>query len=65
MTLVSEPVRRDRMVPVVAQISAQSRSLRMQCTRSATISSAKQASAHAVQVCVQSKHASMHSTSFA
>lgn len=53
------PVRRLRILPVVAQRSAQSRLRRMQFRRSATISSARQASAHEVQVCAHSRHAAM------
>jgi len=63
--LASEPAWRDRTVPVVAQTAAQSRSVRMHWTSSDTMSSARQASAHAVQACEQSKHASLHSVSFA
>ena len=63
--LASEPVWRDSIVPVVAQMSAQSRSVRMQCISSLTMSSARHASAHAVQTCAQSKHASIYSASFA
>src|SRR5215212_5562972 len=55
----------ERTVPVVAQTAAQSRSVRMHWTSSDTMCSARQASAHAVQACAQSKHASMHSVSFA
>ena len=51
-------------MPVAAQTSAQSRFLRMHSVSSATMSSARQASAQAVQVWAHSKHAAMHSASF-
>ena len=48
-----EPVRREPVAPVAAQTSAQSRLSRMHWRRSWTMSSARQASAHAVQACAQ------------
>src|SRR5690625_1238245 len=59
------PVRRLRMWPVAVQISAQSRLRRMQLRSSVTISSPRQASAHAVQVWAHSKHAAIQSASLA
>jgi len=60
---VPEPVWRERILPVVAQMSTQSRLVRIHLVSSATISSLRQASAQAVQVCAQSKHAWIHSAS--
>jgi hypothetical protein len=48
-----EPVRPDARAPVAEQTSAQSRLSRMHCLSSWTISSARQASAHAVHACAQ------------
>lgn len=45
-----DPVCRERTLPVIAQISAQSAFVRMQVVSSATMSSARHASAQAVQV---------------
>ena len=53
-TTALSPVKRARTCAVVAQMSAQSWSLRMHARRSATESSDRQASAQVVQVVAQS-----------
>jgi hypothetical protein len=54
------PVCRIKTCPVVWQISAQSTSIKMQLARSCRCSSARQASAQAVQAVAQAIHASIH-----
>src|SRR5699024_11444827 len=58
------PVPRLSKWPVAVHKSAQSRFSRMQFRRSDTVSSARQASAHAVQVWAHSKHAAIQSANF-
>jgi hypothetical protein len=62
---VSEPACRERILPVVAQISKQSRLVWMHVISSSAISSLIQTSAQPAHVCAQSKHAWMQAKSFA
>src|SRR5919201_2394522 len=59
----SNAVSRDMIRPVAVHTSAQSASSRIQRTNILGSCSPRQASAHAVHACAQSKHALMHSAS--
>src|SRR5699024_10654106 len=63
ITAGSASVSRESTFPVARQMSAQSWFVRMQDVNSATMSSARHASAHAVQVCAHSKQAAIQAAS--